>query len=295
MIVYDLGIAWEWEYDADFIEILTKKVEENNLSVYSINLLNLKKSFSKIEAGEISFRLFLDRASDSNKKFFPLIETLILKGTEFINHPDYSTWAIDKATMHLEFLNNNILVPFTIIIAPFDEEPQLRIKDLALLGRPFIIKPACGGGGVGVVTGAETLQDIIEERKKHSNDKYLLQKKVIPLELDGRRAWFRVFYIYGKIISTWWNDLTHIYEILSLENEEKFKLKKLKTVSKKIQEICKLNFFSTEIAHTESEKFVVVDYVNDMCDMRLKSKHPDGVPDKIVYQIVDEINKFIKK
>jgi nicotinamidase-related amidase len=35
--------------------------------------------------------------------------------------------------------------------------------------------------------------------------------------------------------------------------------------------------------------FVVVDYVNEMCDMRLKSQHPDGVPDHIVESIAASV------
>jgi hypothetical protein len=46
-----------------------------------------------------------------------------------------------------------------------------------------------------------------------------------------------------------------------------------------------LEFFSSEIALTNDGLFVAVDYVNEICDMRLQSKHYDGVPDAIVAQI----------
>jgi hypothetical protein len=46
-----------------------------------------------------------------------------------------------------------------------------------------------------------------------------------------------------------------------------------------------LDFFSSEIALTEERKFVVVDYVNEICDMRLQSIFTDGVPDSVVEQI----------
>jgi len=41
------------------------------------------------------------------------------------------------------------------------------------------------------------------------------------------------------------------------------------------------DFFSTEIALAKDGRYVVVDYVNDPCDMRPQSKHFDGVPDTI--------------
>jgi hypothetical protein len=56
-------------------------------------------------------------------------------------------------------------------------------------------------------------------------------------------------------------------------------------ITRKIRGICKLDFFSTEIAITAEKKFVVVDYVNDICDMRLQSRHPDGVPDIVVSEV----------
>ncbi len=63
---------------------------------------------------------------------------------------------------------------------------------------------------------------------------------------------------------------------------------------KKIYGVCGLDFFSTELAINSENKLVVIDYVNEMCDMRLKSKHYDGVPDNIVEQIAAQIASAIK-
>ena len=49
--------------------------------------------------------------------------------------------------------------------------------------------------------------------------------------------------------------------------------------------VCGLDFFSTEIALTSEGRFVTVDYVNEICDMRLQSGHADGVPDALVTAI----------
>ena len=90
----------------------------------------------------------------------------------------------------------------------------------------------------------------------------------------------------------WWNDLTHIYEELTPKEEEAFGLQPLCSIATTIQQICGLDFFSTEIAMTPNEKFVVVDYVNEMCDMRLKSSHPDGVPDQVVFSVAEALVEF---
>jgi hypothetical protein len=200
--------------------------------------------------------------------------------------------AADKATMHLEFLTRGIHVPYTIIISPFNHkrEVELSLSELARLGRPFIIKPAnTTGGGVGVVVGAESLKDVIETRQRHKNDKYLLQEKIVPAILGERRAWFRVFFAFGEVVLCWWDDQTHIYDVLTADEEKRFDLHALRDVVAAIRDVCGLDFFSTEIVCVSSGTFVVVDYVNEICDMRLKSRHVDGVPDQIVELIAGRI------
>jgi len=47
--------------------------------------------------------------------------------------------------------------------------------------------------------------------------------------------------------------------------------------------------FSTEIALTSENLFVVVDYVNDQIDLRLRSQAYDGVPDHFVRDITQRL------
>jgi hypothetical protein len=87
--------------------------------------------------------------------------------------------------------------------------------------------------------------------------------------------------------------LTHIYEELNSEEIKNFRLNRLLLITKKIALLTGLDFFSTEIVITENKKFIVIDYVNDQCDMRIKSKHADGVPDNVVQRIIDIMVKTI--
>lgn len=54
-----------------------------------------------------------------------------------------------------------------------------------------------------------------------------------------------------------------------------------------------MDYFSSEIALTKKNRFVLIDYVNDQCDMRLKSIHPDGVPDSIVIQFIEQMKQKV--
>jgi hypothetical protein len=302
--IYDFAVAWNWEYDCKFIQRIQEVFRLNNMSVLEIRAENVEEIFDMLKKGRLQFRYFLDRASDEDDAFQPLARFVLKqfragdgKSMRPINLHDLQIRAADKATMHLEFLAHNIEVPYTIIISPYNhkQEVELTITELAKLGRPFIIKPAnTTGGGIGVVMGAETLKEIIEARQSHKNDKYLLQETIQPIECAGRRTWFRVFYAFGDIIPSWWDDVTHIYCLMSEEEKKQLDIDRLKKITEQIHTVCQLEFFSTELVYTADRRCVTVDYVNEMCDMRLQSLFVDGVPDAIVQRIVSRMMEYAK-
>jgi len=296
---FDFCVATDWEYDKDFINLIERVAQEKyNLTTYLVEPFNLNETIDRIRNDEISFHFFYDRRSDSSPEFLKLHNLMLQNNVPVLDSLEQLKWASDKATMHLEFIANGLITPYTIIIPPFNttEKILLSVADLANLGRPFIIKPAnTTGGGIGVVNGAETLQDILTARMVYDNDKYLLQEKVKPIEKDGLRFWFRGFFCCGLIDCSWWDDTTHVYETLIQDHVKAYQLDELFIIVEKIAKIIQLNFFSTEIALSQNGKFVVIDYVNEICDMRLKSFHRDGVPDHIVKKIVNQIIEYVSK
>lgn len=302
--IYDLAVAWNWEYDLGFIDYVRKAAYRDDISVLEIRNENVEEIYDLLCKERIRFRYFLDRASDEDEMFQPLALYILEQfrsGSTTAPHPinpyDLQAIAADKATMHLEFLSHNINVPYTIIISPYNHENEigLSLSELAKLGRPFIIKPAnTTGGGLGVVIGAETLKEVIDARQSNKNDKYLLQETITPTIFAERRAWFRVFYAFGDIIPSWWNDITHIYSPMSEEEEKRLGLGQLRTITDRIHTICQLEFFSTELAFTADGGCIAVDYVNELCDMRLQSEIPDGVPDIIVQRIIARMMECVK-
>ena len=289
---YHLAVAWDWEFDRDFIGLLEREIHARQMRFYSISHHNTQETARRVQRGELSFGAFLDRAGDANEDFAHLSRVIRKTPAYFINPPEAIVHANDKATMHLEFLSKGIEVPFTIIISPYSKkrEVELTLTDLHRLGRPFIIKPAnTTGGGTGVILGAETLKDVIESRQHNRNDKYLLQEKIQACRMDGKKAWFRVFHVFGLIVPCWWDDETHRYVTVSVPDRDQFSLDSLTAITARIREVCGLDFFSSEIAATPLNRFVAVDYVNDICDMRLQSMHGDGVPDPIVERICQRI------
>ncbi len=297
-LFYDLGIAWEWEYDFDFVSLIGKKCAEKNLSFCYVTPENLSNVYLGAKNGEIKFLAYFDRASDVDEDFLEINFLLERTGTRIINRYFDMVRSSDKATIHLELLNAGVELPYTAIIPPFDEVPSFEIdtKIFDKVGVPFIVKPSAEtGGGLGVKIGHSIL-DIIEARKEIPYDKYLVQEIIHPIYIDWRKAWFRAFYVLGEVLLCWWDNEAKVYEVTKSEEVEKNGLYEIENVLEKIHQVCKLDFFSSEIALTirnGERKFVAVDYVNEIPDMRLKSKAVDGVPDEIVERIAEEIAEFV--
>jgi hypothetical protein len=291
--VFDLGIAWEWEYDKSFVFRLAQACKAHKLSTCLVNPAEIEDAIFKYRAQKLYFRHYLDRGSDALKEFEPLARLVAASGARIINHYRHLKRCLDKATMHLEFLTAGLQVPYTIILSPYKYEPEIRITDLAKLGRSFIIKPALGSGGTGVVVGAETLAEVLLARKSQNDQKFLLQEKIEPAMLGSERAWFRVFYVFGRTFLTWWNDVTHLYRAVKSEEEADLGLAPMRQIIRTIAALSELDFFSAEVALTDDGRFVVIDYVNDVCDMRLQSEHHDGVPDRLIEEIISALVIFV--
>lgn len=295
---YDLAIASDWEYDVDFIRLLEQIARANELRTYVVWRSNLDDTAGQVENGSIAFRFFFDRASDTSLEFLKLQNLMIERNVPVFDKWQNLKWAADKAIMQHEFTAAGISTPHTIIIPSFKAQPEIMLTEeiLAELGQPFIAKPAnTVGGGKGVIKETRTLVDILQARQTFPSEKYLLQEKIIPLEREEHRFWFRGFYTCGLVQAVWWNDLTHKYNSLSGEEVERYQLQPLFLMVEKIARACGLNFFSTEIALDRNGKFLSIDYVNEVCDMRLKSRHYDGVPDEIVRKIAERIVHYVKE
>lgn len=288
MKTYGLAIAWNWEFDADFVAGIEQACARRGISTFRIDPRNLGAVLGDLEAGRLGFEVFFDRASDADAAFLPLVALVRRSCRRVVNPHDLVVHAIDKSVMHHVLISHGIHVPNSIILPPHAvrEHVEIAEADLERLGIPFVIKPAnTTGGGTGVVMNARTLRDVLRARSEHRDDTYLVQETIHPRILEGKRAWFRAYWAFGRIILCWWDDQTHRYSELSGADERRFGLEGLRPIMETIRRASALDFFSSEVAMTEERKFIVVDYVNEVCDMRLQSKYGNGAPDAVVRQI----------
>jgi hypothetical protein len=296
MLIFDLAISYIWEYDSEFIDLIEKKFQKNGYKTFIIYKQNLDEVANHLRNKKIFFKAYLDRASDEDPDFEIITKLLTRKKSYIINPHKKTKKVTDKAYFHKKLLRKKFNLPKTIILERYDKCNSLLIKqeELNELRIPFVIKPSIfSGGGQGVIKDGTSIEQIQNERVKSHNEKYLIQEKIHPVKIDHKRAWFRVFWAFGKVIPTWWDDHTHIYHPVTRIQIYRYKLHQLSKITARLARIASIDYFSTEIALTKDHEFVLIDYINDQCDMRLQSLHVDGVPDIVVNQFIDQMKKKV--
>jgi len=293
METFDLGIAWNREQDNEFVEGLNNYALKEGLKPYLLHGYNFYTSLKDISEGNIYFRFFLNRTSNDDPIFSGLPDFLRRKRITFINHPDRAKESVDKFKMHLRFNSYDMPVPKTVLVGPQEDRKTLELK-IKYISKPFVLKPADGSCGNGEIADAHSLDDVVKAKDQYKDIKYIAQEKILPKNLENKPAWFRVFYSWRNITPCWWHPVTHVYDILVLKEVYALGLYDIWYLTKRISQICKLDFFSTDMAMRDDGKLVIADYVNDQPDMRKKSKFSDGVPDEIVNKAIENIISFVK-
>jgi hypothetical protein len=292
---YDLAVTYDWEYDADFVRLLDEAARSRGLATLLVPPADVARVLQDVRTGEVQFGVLLDRASGASPDFVALQALARDRGWDVIDGLDKLRWASDKATMHLELIAAGVRTPHTVILPAFAAQPDILLApgDLSPLGVPFVIKPAnTTGGSLGVIRNAAGLDDVLAARKTYPADKYLLQERIVPRVRDARRYWFRGFFVLGEVHLTWWDDQTHVYAELGYDEAAAAGLARIYGIVRTIARVSRLRFFSTEVAEDVAGRLLVVDYVNEICDMRLRSGHADGVPDPVVVRIAERIAAY---
>ncbi|MBN2553323.1 MAG: hypothetical protein JXB06_11170 [Spirochaetales bacterium] len=298
MQVYDVCLMSDWHYDRDLLGELEDRLQSRGRSTYLVWPYNLDGVLHQLREGTLGFRYLVDRASNTSAEFLEVHRLLNPLGVKCFEDPATLLRASDKALMQREFQSAGIPVPDTLIIQPHDQSEQIWIERQVLqnLGLPFIVKPAnTTGGGIGVFQDGRNLEDILHRRREYPSDKYLVQERILPKVAEGRRFWFRIFYVAGEVLCCWWDDRTHLYEILAAGEVGEELAGRFVDIAHAIARISVLLLFSAELAVDERERLVVVDYVNESPDLRRKSQFPDGVPDEVVDRIIWNLGEWIHR
>jgi len=302
MTIYDFAVNCDNDKEERFITLLKEHCRKRKLSFLWIRKENVRETVRQLEAHEIRIDLMLDMEATYHKPkdiYARVCYAVKDAGGAVINDPDRARMAIDKSVAHFELVNAEIPTPYTVVVRNWEPlKFKLSDEERSSLGSPFVIKPALGFAQKGVVREAKgTVQEIARARNFDKGDNFLLQERVDPVTLNGKRAWFRVLHIFDTIIPCWWDDQRSFYEHVTSKEFESLNLAPVVKIASRIASLSRMAWFSTEIAAEKKEdgrRFVTVDYINDQCDLTTQSESPKGVPDKIVEYVAEKFTSVAR-
>lgn len=289
--VYDLAMTHKLDADDFFIHRVQEACARARLNFFLIEPAWAEEYLAKLERKEVWARVVLNMQSehhDPGEVFHRIIRRSHELGAKVIDPPDVAMAACHKAMAHQRLLAAGLQLPPTLILDQISagQWPELTAEQLALLVPPFVIKPALGYGRKGIILNATGIEDLKRAAEAWPWGPYLLQKRIVPRDLVGEPAYFRVYHVFGSTWLSWWNCYNDRYRLVTAQEEAELKLTPLHQIARKLAEATGMNFFSTEVAQTESGEFFLIDYVNDQCHLLTQTASPqNGVPDELVNAI----------
>ena len=292
--------------DADdfFIHRVEQHCAEAGLNFFLIEPLWVEAFYEGLHQGHLWPRVLVNMHSEHHQPkdiYHRLVRLAQERHTQIIDPLDRAIAAFDKARLHPRLLSHGMQVPFSIIV-PSETLPGFRLsdQDRAALGLPFVIKPGMGYGRNGVIMDATGEDDLARSAAAWPDTHYLLQRRIVPGELNGAPSYFRVYFVFGTVWCSWWNCYTDHYRLVTPGEMEEFKLEPLREIIRQMAALTGMKFFSSEIARTQGGEFIVIDYVNDQCHMLSQSANPKiGVPDELVgaiaRRLVEAARELIRK
>ena len=288
---YDIVLATPFPNYNFFAHKMRELCGQNNLTFFFCNDTWVNEFYQKLESREVEAKVLLDMTANQTLETDPyvrLAREVKRRGGYVIDDPDITAVSAHKGHLHNRLVENGVPVPDTVVV-PREEIETYRLDDQtkARIGVPYVVKPAWGDSGVGVVVDARSEDALLWSAEQAPNaDAFLIQKRLQPRNLGTHVAWFRMFHICREVIPCWWNPISHDYQMVTPGEIKTYHLRPLRRIMRDIARVSGMKKFTSEICLHEDGKFYAVDYVNADPDMNPRSFYANGVPDEIVRHIV---------
>jgi hypothetical protein len=288
---YDIVLSSPFSNYDFFAHKMRELCGQMDLTFFLADDVWVHEFLGKLRARDVGVRAMLDltaNQTDPTDVYTQLAYQVKEQGGVVIDDPELTAFSAHKAKLHDLLVQHQVPVPETVIV-PRDRVSDFRItRDIRnRVGVPFVVKPAWGDSGVGVIVDATSEYDLqMSLAQAPKSDAFLIQKQLNMQPLGERMGWFRLYHICREVIPCWWNPETHEYQMVSPAQIKRYHLQPLRRIMRKIAQVSRMKKFSSEICLHEDGKFYAVDYVNADPDMNPKSFYANGVPDEIVRHIV---------
>lgn len=288
---YDVVISSPFPNYEFFAHRMMDLCGQMGMTFFFVNDVWIKEFSEKLESGEIAVRVLLDLTADQTNQDDPytkLAHEVKRQKGYVLDDPDKTAYVAHKGHLHKDLVKNGVPVPETVVVNK-EDVADFKITDAIIeqVGTPFVVKPAWGDSGIGVVVNSTSKADLLRSVKESPrSDAWLIQQQVTPQQLGQHVGWFRLYYMCGQVIPCWWDPGSHEYHLVTPGQMRHYKLEPLKRIVRGIARTARIKKFSCEICLHEDGKFYAVDYVNADPDMNPRSFYDNGVPDEVVRHIV---------
>jgi len=288
----DVDFVFALDYcspNSRLMKLFHEAMSAYGLSCQLVNNINVKKMLEDVEAGRFRPNVYLDLSSRPDDTFEKLLYAAHRAGSHTIRNPEQTQWVL-KAQSHPELVQAGLPLPPTVILKSDDPDRELTAQERAAIGDRAVIKPSFGEAAKGCVVGVEpTLQNIRQARDYERKFDWLIQKMMSWTRLGDRAAYLRAYNVCGHRTLMWWaqDNSPTAYQLLSWDDLRKYDLMGAVQIIDRLADLTGMDFFSSEIAITKEtgpDRFVLIDYVNDQCDM----DHTDSP-----YSPPEEFSRFV--
>ena len=288
---YDVVISSPFSNYDFFAQRMMELCGQMGLTFFFVNDVWINEFSQKLVDREVSARVLLDLTAaqgDDDDQYTALAKEVKRQRGYVLDDPDVTAKVAHKGYFHEVLVENLVPVPETVIIQRDEIEGfQISEEVIRKVGTPFVVKPAWGDSGVGVVVNATSHADLVRSAMETpASDAFLIQHQVTPKRLGRYVGWFRLYFVCGEIIPCWWDPNSHEYHLVTPNEMRRYHLTHIRRIVRAIAQISRMKKFSCEVCLDEDGKFYAVDYVNADPDMNPRSYYDNGVPDEVVRHIV---------
>jgi hypothetical protein len=265
--------------NAPLLRIMHQCMAARGLSCLLVNRSNVDRTIASVRKGRLRPLVYLDLCSRPGDPFYALLETMSAAGAHTVCEPRLIPMTL-KAVSHPALERAGLPLPPTVILKRTDPDRDLTPEELARVGDRVVIKPSYGVAGEGVVVGvAPTREQIAKARDFKRDEDYLVQRMIKWTRFGDRPAYLRGYNVLGHRSLMWWSN-DRGYAPLTWNDLRTYDLLGAVHLIDRVAAVTGVEYFSSEIAITAesgTDRFCLIDQVNDQCDIDLQAQ-PDRSP-----------------
>ena len=187
---YDIVLSSPFSNYDFFAHKMRELCGQMDLTFFLADDVWVHEFLGKLRTREIAVRAMLDltaNQTDPTDVYTRLAYEVKEQGGVVIDDPEQTAFAAHKANLHDLLVQNRVLVPETIVVRSQDVDKFRITKEVkSKVGSPFVVKPAWGDSGVGVIVDATSEYDLKMSQAQAPNSDSFPDPTTAQAETAGR-------------------------------------------------------------------------------------------------------------